>query len=297
MTRFALSSAWHASRVTDAREIFDLPARLGFDAVELSSVGLDIIRPLQHLAPAAAIPIVSVHAPCPVPYPGAARLDDLACLDDRRRRASVDYTKATIDLATALGAQVVVLHLGSIEGTISQRDIFDAVEAQDLSRWRSLLAAGLAQRRELRDRHLELSMRSLEALITHLAGTGVRLGAETRYHYYDLPDVGEFATFLETFGDHGLGYWHDTGHAHLQEVLGLSGPMQYLERYHSHLLGFHLHDVRGTRDHLPPGEGEVDFAALRAHTRPDHTCVLEIASGHPADRVAASLKYLQRLGI
>ncbi|MGH2376493.1 MAG: hypothetical protein ACRDIC_23910, partial [bacterium] len=104
MTSFALSSAWHASRITDASELIDLPARLGFGAVELSSVGLDVTRALQHLASAGALPIVSVHAPCPVPYPGAARLDDLACLDDRRRQASVDYTRATIDLAAALGA-------------------------------------------------------------------------------------------------------------------------------------------------------------------------------------------------
>ena len=297
MTRFGLSSAWHASSVRGARELLDLPASLGFGAVELSSVGPDITRSLQHLASAAVIPIVSVHAPCPVPFPGAARLDDLACLDDRRRQASVDYTRATIDLAAALGARVVVLHLGSIEGTLSQRDIFDAVDAQDTSRWRALLAEGLAQRRGLRDRHLDLSMRSLEGLITHLAGTGVRLGAETRYHYYDLPDVNEFQAILATFGGRGLGYWHDTGHAYLQELLGLAAPMEYLKRYHSHLLGLHLHDVRGTRDHLPPGEGEVDFAALRAYIHPEHACVLEIASGHPSDRVAASLNYLQGLGI
>ncbi|MGQ0551291.1 MAG: sugar phosphate isomerase/epimerase family protein, partial [Armatimonadota bacterium] len=290
MTRFALSSAWHASNVTDARELLDVPARLGFDAVELSSVGVELTRPLQQLATAGTLPIVSVHAPCPVPYPGASRLDDLASLDDRRRQASVDYTKATIDLASALGAPVVVLHLGSIEGTIPQRDIFEAVEAQHTSRWKALLAEGLATRRALRDRHLDLCLHSLEILLAHAAGSGVSLGTETRYHYFDLPDVHEFQAILATFGDRGLGYWHDTGHAHLQELLGLAAPGQYLERYHGHLLGLHLHDVRGTRDHLPPGEGEVDFTTLRAYVRAEHARVLEIAGGHPADRVAASLR-------
>ncbi len=297
MSRFALSTAWHAHRVTQASELLGLPVRLGFDAVELSSVGRDLTQAVEEIARDSMPPIVSLHAPCPMPYAGAERLDDLACLDEDRRQAAVDYTKQTIDLAVALGARVVVLHLGGIEGAIPQRTIVEAMEAQADKEWKALLAQGRALRRVSRDRHHDRCLRSLEALTAHAAGSGVRLGAETRYQYNDLPDLDEFEPILKAFGERGVGYWHDTGHAHIQEILGLVTPLQYVERYQDHLLGFHLHDARATRDHLPPGEGEVDFAALRPYIRLEHLCVLEVSSGHSAERLAASLRYLQGLDL
>ncbi len=295
MVRFALSTAWHAPWVTDARELLAVPARLGFEGVELSSISPELTRALQQIIPSGALPVVSLHAPTPVPYPGAERLDDLASPDEHRRLAAVDHHKQTIDVAASAGARVVVLHLGGIDGTIPQRTIVEAMETPNQGEWKALLAQGLALRQAARKRHLDRCLVSLEALVTHAAGSGVRLGAETRYSYNDLPDLDEFEAILDAFGERGVGYWHDTGHAHTQETLGLTLPRQYVERYGHHLLGFHLHDARGTRDHLPPGEGEVDFGALRPSMRPEHVCVLEVFSGHPPERVTASLKYLRKV--
>jgi sugar phosphate isomerase/epimerase len=163
--------------------------------------------------------------------------------------------------------------------------------------WRDLLARGLAQRRAARDRHFLLCLESLQALTAHAAGSGVRLAAETRYHYNDIPDFEEFASILEMFASRGVGYWHDVGHAHTQQTLGLATAQAYLSRYRSHLLGFHLHDAKGTRDHWPPGEGEIDFGALRAYAHADHLYVCEVASRHPANHLAASLEFLRDLGL
>jgi sugar phosphate isomerase/epimerase len=309
VSRFALSTAWHIARITDARELLALPARLGFGGVELSSVGLDLAAEVREVAGDGYPPIVSLHAPCPVPYPGAARLDDLAALDERRRRAAVDFTKATVDMAAAVGARAIVLHLGTVEGTLPQPAVVQAMEdgmkvgmkvgmeAGDRDEWKALLAKGLAARKAVADRHLDRCMASLEALTAHAAGSGVRLGAETRYEYNDLPSFEEFAVILREFGHRGVGYWHDVGHAHAQQVLGLATPRQYLERYGENLLGFHLHDARSTRDHLPPGEGEVDFEALRAYARPEHLRVFEVFSVQPEERLDRSLRYLEELNL
>jgi len=305
VSRFALSTAWHVARVTDARELLGLPARLGFGGVELSSVGVDLAAEVRQVAGDGYPPIVSLHAPCPVPYAGAARLDDLAALDERRRRAAVDFTKATVDMAAAVGARAIVLHLGTVEGTLPQPAIVQAMEAGmkagmevgDGDEWKALLAEGLAARRAAADRHLDRCMASLEALTAHAAGSGVHLGAETRYEYNDLPNFEEFAVILREFGHRGVGYWHDVGHGHAQQVLGLATPAQYLERYGEHLLGLHLHDARLTRDHLPPGEGDVDFEALRAYARPEHLRVFEVFSVQPEERLDRSLRYLEELNL
>lgn len=301
VSRFSLSTAWHIGRVTEARELLGLPERLGFGGVELSSVGLELAAEVREVAGDGYPPIVSLHAPCPVPYPGAARLDDLAALDERRRRAAVDFTKATVDMAVAVSACAVVLHLGTVEDTLPQPAIVRAMETGmetgDGDEWKALFAEGLAARKAVADRHLDRCLASLEALTAHAAGSGVRLGAETRYEYNDLPNLEEFAVILREFGHRGVGYWHDVGHAHAQQVLGLATPTQYLERYGEHLLGFHLHDARSTRDHLPPGEGEVDFAALRHYARPEHLRVFEVFSVQPEERLDRSLQYLEGLGL
>lgn len=297
MSRFALSTAWHIGRVTEARELLSLPARLGFGAVELSSVGRDLAAEVREVAGDGYPPIVSLHAPCPMPYPGAARLDDLAALDERRRRDAVDFTKATVDTAVAVGARAVVIHLGKVEDTVPQPAIVRAMEAGDEGGWKTMLAQGLAERQAGRQRHLDRCLASLDALTTHAAGSGVRLAAETRYEYNDLPSFEEFGPILLEFGHLGVGYWHDVGHCHTQQVLGLATPMQYLERYGEHLMGFHLHDARSTRDHLPPGEGEVDFAALRPYARPEHLRVFEVFTVQPEERLNRSLRYLEELNL
>lgn len=301
LSPFALSTAWHIARVTEARELLGLPARLGFGGVELSSVGMDLAAEVREVVGDGFPPVVSLHAPCPVPYPGAARLDDLAALDERRRRAAVDFVKATVDLAAAVGARAIVLHLGTVEGILPQPAIVRAMEAEAESggdgEWRVLLAQGLAERQARAGRHLDRCMVSLEALAAHADGSGVRLGAETRYEYNDLPNFEEFAEILREFKDRGVGYWHDVGHAHAQQVLGLATSAQYLERYADYLIGFHLHDARGTRDHLPPGEGEVDFAALRSHIRPEHLRVFEVFSVRPEERLSRSLRYLEEVNL
>ena len=41
----------------------------------------------------------------------------------------------------------------------------------------------------------------------------------------------------------------------------------YLERYQQNLLGLHLHDIKGTQDHLAPGTGDFDFSVLKPYIK------------------------------
>ncbi len=296
MTRWALSTVWHESRVSEPSELLGLPGRIGFGGIELSSVDARCVEALVALGRDGLPPVVSLHAPCPVPYPGGARADYLASAEEAQRVAAVDHTRRTIDAAEALGAGAVVVHLGTIDLPVPQSAILGAMEDGDPG-WSGMLEEGLRDRRGLSARHLDRCMRSLEALAEHAAGSGVRIAPETRYEYNDIPDLEEFRTVLDAFGPRGVGYWHDVGHAHAQSVLGLAPPGAYLERFRDHLVGFHVHDAVGARDHYPPGEGEIGLAELRSYIEPHHICVVEVAARHTSDRVAASLGYLEGLGL
>ncbi|NIS46468.1 MAG: hypothetical protein GWN76_11420, partial [candidate division Zixibacteria bacterium] len=42
------------------------------------------------------------------------------------------------------------------------------------------------------------------------------------------------------------------------------------------LIGVHLHDAIGLDDHIPPGSGEIDFAALKPFLKADTIKVIEL---------------------
>ncbi|MDR7520188.1 MAG: sugar phosphate isomerase/epimerase family protein [Armatimonadota bacterium] len=292
----ALSTAWHLPRGTEPQTIPRLTTAMGFEGIELSSLSPEATRLLRQALREEPLTVVSVHAPCPVPYDGAARLDDLASTDRRRRLAAIDYVKRTIDLAAEVGARAVVIHAGRVEVSIPQSTVVETMEERPDGSWQELLARGLAEREARARRHLDLTIRSLGILTAHLGNSSVRLAAETRYEYNDIPNLDEVAVLLDLFAPRGLVYWHDVGHAHAQAVLGLATHRDYLDRYRDHLLGFHIHDAVGTHDHRPPGEGEIDFAMIARYLRSTHLRVVELASHHPVSRVARGLATLRAKG-
>jgi sugar phosphate isomerase/epimerase len=120
----------------------------------------------------------------------------------------------------------------------------------------------------------------------------VRLGLETRYHYHELPGPDDFGPLLEEFAGSPLGYWHDTGHAHVNEHMGLVAEGQLLEALSGHLIGVHFHDAQGLDDHLPPGSGRIDFKALASSLTPEVVQVLELRPGTPLEAVRDGLAHL-----
>ena len=120
----------------------------------------------------------------------------------------------------------------------------------------------------------------------------MRLGLENRYHYHELPGIDDFALFFREFEGAPLGYWHDCGHAHAGEVLGLYTALDLLDRYGFRLVGCHLHDARGLDDHLPPGRGEIDFASLISYLKPETLQVIELKQGTAPDAAREGAAHL-----
>ena len=100
-------------------------------------------------------------------------------------------------------------------------------------------------------------------------------------------------TVLDACDGLPVGYWHDAGHGAKLEYCGFLEHEEYLRRYGDRLVGMHVHDTQGARDHRAPGQGGTDFAMLAKYVRPDTILTLELhadvlaGAHHPGRGVAA----------
>jgi len=101
---------------------------------------------------------------------------------------------------------------------------------------------------------------------------------------------------LARFRSEQVGYWHDVGHAQVQENIGIARHRELLEAYADDLIGVHLHDAVRLDDHLAPGQGDVDFDALRPFLKPEHIKILEVHSKVPRENLIEGIRYVRELG-
>ena len=300
----ALSTAWRSSGA-------DLPATLraahamGFGAVELGVSGMRFrLRRVQKLLKAVPLKIVSIHNVCTERRapPANQRGDWLGSPDPEQRAAGVAATRETIEHAEALGAAAVVLHMGSppIEQRHEKRELLARLVAGG-ERAPAQLGVTvddiLAERRELAPRHVEAACRSLAELLE--GDSKVTLGIECRVGYHEIPSFEELGALLDRFPDPRVGYWHDVGHAVIQQATGSVEHLEWLRRFGGRTVGCHLHDVvRRERlvDHYPPGSGQVDFAAVLELVPPEALRVVEVSSDFLAEEVAKGKRHIEEIG-
>jgi sugar phosphate isomerase/epimerase len=163
----------------------------------------------------------------------------------------------------------------------------DSKEAQ------AFIRKKLAERDRHKPEHLENLLYSLDRLLPVAEKQGVLLGLENRYHYHELPGLDDFGEIFAKFKGAPIGYWHDTGHAHANETLGLIPKNFLLQTYGNRLIGIHLHDAVGLDDHLPPGAGEIDFQALKPYLKSDTIKVIELKPGIPAAEVLEGIRFVR----
>jgi sugar phosphate isomerase/epimerase len=271
----------------------------------ISGVELDYRLPapvFHQICPAlrtGGIPVASLHNFCPLPLDflktgGSGDLFSLSDIRRDERQEAVKRTLQTIEHAHDLEAKAVVLHCGRVDMPADTQALYERFRqentlSQDTRLW---LEGKIAARDRLKPAHLDALCFSLEKLLTAADRRHVLLGLETRYHYHELPGPDDFQPLLQKFDGAPIGYWHDTGHAFINEQLGLIAEGRLLENLSDRLIGMHLHDAEGLEDHLPPGSGRIDFAALASQMAPGVLQVLELRPGTPVDAVRQGLAHL-----
>ena len=300
----SLSTAWYPRGKPSLAATLGAIAHMGFEGVEIG-VADPVpfkMRELQDALKKTPLKVVSMHNVCTERKldPTNRRGDWLASPDEERRRQGVEVTLECVENAKALGASAVVLHLGSppIEERWEKQSLM-----YHLVRGGPAAAAELgvsceeilAERDAFGSAYLDAACRSLAELLER--SEGVRLGLECRLGWHELPSLAELGTLLDRFPDPRVGYWHDVGHAVIQDFLGLANQYDWLRRHGPRTIGIHLHDVRErTRDHYPPGMGDVDFEPLADLLPPDALCVMEVSADFIAEEIALARRRLVEIG-
>ena len=294
----ALSTAWYLRSDPRLEPTLAAIHRMGFQAIEIGVSDAKFrLKKVKKCLEKVPLKVVSVHNVCTGRKldPSNRRGDWLASTDDGRRRAGVEATLESIENAKALGASAVVLHLGSlpIEGKWEKQEALRRLAAGEAG---EVSAADLlAERERVAPARLEAACRSLAELLER--SSGVALGIECRMGWHELPSLAELGAILERFPDPRVGYWHDVGHAVIQDTLRLADQHEWLRRHGARTLGIHLHDVRdGYRDHYPPGLGEVEFEPLLGLLPEGAIRVMELSSGFIAEEVTLGRTRLEEMG-
>lgn len=103
---------------------------------------------------------------------------------------------------------------------------------------------------------LDQNLRFWPPLLNKAAGQECMMALENIFE----KDPGTLATLLSTLDSPWLGHCFDIGHWNLFAEVSLS---EWFANLGSHLVHLHLHDNLGqSDDHLPVGEGVIDFRAL-----------------------------------
>ena len=82
------------------------------------------------------------------------------------------------------------------------------------------------------------------------------------------------------------------GHAEVLDHLGFYPHEEWLQRFASRIVGTHLHDVRGTKDHFAPGLGDVNFDAVAAYLPEQAFRTCEFQNTNTPEQVKAGLEFL-----
>jgi sugar phosphate isomerase/epimerase len=298
----ALSTSWRSTKTSDAFALLQALERLPISGIELeyriSEAAFQQMRiPLKK----SRLKVVSVHNffPKPEVQPGARHGGDfflLSSLDRDERNRAVRWTRKTIEHAAGLGAQAVVLHCGRVEMKRELDVLYGFFESNQIHS----IAAQAFKRKKVRERDalkekfLESLLFSLESLCRDAEKHGILLGLENRYHYDELPTLIDFERIFTKLDGAPLGYWHDTGHAHVNEYLTIIPPESLLSNYADKLIGIHLHDAVGLEDHLAPGSGEIDFKNLKSYLKADTIKVIELKSRIPESDVIRAIPFIRK---
>jgi sugar phosphate isomerase/epimerase len=242
--------------------------------------------------------ITSVHEPCPADL-SAAELKRrnwlISAPDEEDRRQGVAATRRSVELAHRVGAQAVIVHAGrvdmdpTLESTLTNLHRAGKFDQPEYARARERLMAARAAQAHANMQSVRRSLIELAEVADRL---GVRLGLENRNHYYEIPLADELDDLLDLGCGAVIGYWHDVGHAQILQHLGLGTHEEWLRQFSSRMLGVHLHDVVGLKDHLAAGLGQVDWDMVARYVPASALRTCEFQSFNSPQEVAAGLKWL-----
>jgi sugar phosphate isomerase/epimerase len=282
----SLSTVWTSKEAQAGFEILKAILDAGFGAIELDyRITESMFQEIRPSLKRGELEVSSIHNYFPHPESierekASGDFFFLSSLDKEEREQGIKYTIKTVQHANDLEARAVVLHLGKVEMEDEMDKIFELLEEEKIGseEGQQFIKTKLRERESKKQKHIDSVLFALERINKEAERQNILLGAENRYYYHEIPSFDEFEIIFQEFEGSQLRYWHDTGHAHVNEVLTFCQQEAYLKAYSTRLAGIHLHDAKGKEDHEAPGTGEIDFDMIHKYLGQDVIRVIEV---HP----------------
>jgi len=182
-------------------------------------------------------------------------------LDPLIRQATMQRLTQALTAAGRLNAHLMVIHPG-------------------VDKWRypNLEQVWLAQAKEF-----------LLPLVDQASALGCHIAIENIYE--ETPEV--LVQLVDEIDSEWFGHCFDAGHWHL---FGKANMTDWLDAIGPRLLHLHLHDNHGVTDeHLPVGEGTIDFSPLQNKLRNKSTLPSMTLEAHSAEHLKRSLLQVNKL--
>jgi sugar phosphate isomerase/epimerase len=223
----------------------------------------------------------------------------LASMDEDMRERALNSVRRHVRLAHQCGCNTIIVRGCEVEDPAlidEGRTLRARILREGASEELSEVAQEFVQRMQKKShRQIEHLCRALHTLLGEFPES--RFALEPGSHGVDLLHHQTLGWILDDLATPSLGYWHDTGHAHQDERIGLPGQGAWLDTYAPRMFGVHLQDSIGDEVALPPGSGEVDFRLIAGYVPRAAERVLEIKPSHGRAEILSAVQFLVDLGL
>ncbi len=300
----SISTSWRSAEIKEGLPLLEAMKETGMKMLELEFRLLgSAFDEIKSNIESSGIGISSLHAVCPsTATDGKVRAERflISDEDEDKRKAGVGDVLKTIRNTAELSAKAVVLHCGRVdmeEPIYKMMKLFDAgLINSDESR--DELHKALLARMSNGKKSFQSMLKSLDEINGTADKLGIKVGLENRYYFSEMPNLEEIGIILNRFEGGALYYWHDTGHAHVQESLFGVAQELLLETFGGQILGIHLHDVKGGyTDHNAPGSGDIDFDMVNRYLELCEIRVMELNRRVTLKEAVKGIEFLCEKGI
>lgn len=280
-----ISTRWNALQQPDGAALIDELRNFGFDNIALSRHLTH--EQLEQLKPSfrniGQTPPCCIQNYCPI-LPGTSQDDaesdilHLSSLDSHVRIEAIRRTVQTMELAIEMEIQIVILRLGKVDTydrSQLMRELYEYGE-REFEAFSKKVTEATEWRKQKEAKHHDAVMRSLDELNERALKMEICIAIENPPDYIQIPSFDEVDLFFSKFYGSPMRYWHNVGHALLQEKLGLCWAQEWLEAYGDHLIGVSIHDLKDLEMYHPPGSGDIDWDEIIPLIKPDVIKLMDI---------------------
>ncbi len=295
-----LASGWFGARPRLASAQLRLAADLGFPGLALlpgePSLGLEGLA--QARSDIGSAFVAAAWDSLQDPGDQDASLG-ISSIDPSAWRAAEALVQGALERLLALGARILIVPAG-LDRTPGVQERSDRLLGrlrgrQDIGEGDEALEELLVLSSRDRGRQLEALARFLSGL--KKAAPGLQLALVPDPSPAGLLDLEALKLLLDDPGLAGLGLWFDTAVAEARAALAHEPPGLWLDSLARHLAGATLQDFSAGCDHLPPGEGQVDWRLVAEYLPRRSVRVLALAPSYPGETALEARRCLQGFGI